>query len=150
MNKRVYGRKLSRSRPAREALFSTFVRSVILTGKIETTYAKAKAVQPDLEKMVTLAKKGTLASRRAALTYLDNARNVTDLLFQKVAPSFSTRTSGYTRITRLARRSGDNAQIVKLEWTDKIEMAEKPKTEKSKLQIKSEKTEKAVKGKEKA
>jgi large subunit ribosomal protein L17 len=152
MNKKVFGRKLSRSRPAREALFATLVRSMILNGKIETTMAKAKAVRGDLEHMITLAKKGDLSSRRRALSYLDNQREVSDLLFQQVGQFFKTRTSGFTRITSLPQRRGDNAKMARIEWTEKVEL--KAKEPKVKVK-KAEKTEKKIvkkiaKGKEKA
>jgi large subunit ribosomal protein L17 len=127
MNKKVFGRKLGRSRPAREALFATLIRSMILNGKIETTMAKAKAIQGDLEHMITLAKKADLSSRRRALAYLDNARTVTDLLFTQVGPFFKTRTSGFTRITSLPARHGDNAKMARIEWTEKVELKAKEK-----------------------
>ena len=120
MIKKVFGRKLSRSRPAREALFATLARSVILNGKMETTKAKAKAVQGDLEKFVTVAKKGGLAGMRRVLASLDNQRDAVDALYQKVAPSFIKRTSGYTRIIALPRRKGDNAEMARIEWTEKM------------------------------
>ena len=109
MNKKVFGRKLSRSRPAREALFVSLVRAMVLSGKIVTTRAKAKAVQGNLERFVTLAKKGDLSSRRRVLSKLDNSRDIADALFQKIAPAFSGRTSGYTRLISLPTRKGDNA-----------------------------------------
>jgi large subunit ribosomal protein L17 len=134
MNKKVFGRKLGRSRPAREALFSTLIRSMILNGKIETTMAKAKAIQGDLEHMITLAKKADLSSRRRALAYLDNARTVSDLLFTQVGPFFKTRQSGFTRITSLPERRGDNAKMARIEWTEKVVLKakEKPVVTKSK------------------
>ncbi|HTK03434.1 MAG TPA: 50S ribosomal protein L17 [Alphaproteobacteria bacterium] len=118
MNKKVFGRKLSRSRPAREALFSSLSRSMILTGKMTTTRAKAKAVVPDIEKLVTLSKKGDISSRRKALSMLDNAKDATVALFGKVATAFANRQSGFTRLTSLPRRKGDNAQQVRVEWTE--------------------------------
>jgi len=142
MNKKVFGRKLSRSRPAREALFATLIKSMILNGKMETTMAKAKAIQGDLEHMITLAKKADLSSRRRALAYLDNQRGVTDILFQQVGPFFKTRTSGFTRITSLPARRGDNAKMARIEWTEKVAIREKvtadrekTKTEKSKKKV---------------
>ncbi|HKC04876.1 MAG TPA: 50S ribosomal protein L17 [Patescibacteria group bacterium] len=142
MIKKVFGKKLSRSRPAREALFATLARSIILNGKMETTKAKAKAVQSDLEKFVTVAKKGGLAGMRRVMASLDNQRDAVDALYKKVAPSFTTRTSGFTRIISLPRRKGDNAEMVRIEWTDKmIEVKKeviKPKKHISKI--------KAVKG----
>jgi large subunit ribosomal protein L17 len=142
MNKKVFGRKLSRSRPAREALFATLVRSMILSGKIETTMAKAKAVQGDLEHMITLAKKADLSSRRRALAYLDNQRKINDILFMQIGPFFKTRQSGFTRITSLPARRGDNAKMARIEWTEKVEISSK------KLEVsKKDKKEKAVKTK---
>jgi large subunit ribosomal protein L17 len=141
MNKKVFGRKLSRSRPAREALFVSLVRAMVLSGKIVTTRAKAKAVQGNLERFVTLAKKGDLSSRRRVLSKLDNSRNITDLLFHKIAPAFSGRTSGYTRLISLPTRKGDNAKMMKMEWTEKITNNEelKSKSEKAPKKVKPEK-----------
>ena len=141
MNKKVFGRKLSRSRPAREALFATLIRSMILSGKIETTMAKAKAIQGDLEHMITLAKKADIASRRRALAYLDNQREISDILFQQVGTFFKTRQSGFTRITSIPARRGDNAKMAKIEWTEKVEL----KAKEPKVKVKKEKTEKVEK-----
>ena len=150
MNKRVFGRKLSRSRPAREALFASLAQSLILNGRIVTTRAKAKAVQASVEKMVTLAKAGDLAARRSVMGKLDNARESADILFQKVAKAFSAKNSGFTRIISLPRRVGDNAQMVRMEWTEKVEIESKKKEEKpaeAKTAVKKEKkvVKKAVK-----
>lgn len=125
MNKRVFGRKLSRSRPAREALFASLTQALILNGRIVTTRAKAKAVQGSVEKMVTLAKAGTIAARRKIMSNLDNKREAADVLFQKVVKAFPTKTSGYTRIISLPRRVGDNAQMARMEWTEKVEVEDK-------------------------
>lgn len=130
MNKKVFGRKLSRSRPSREALFVSLVRAMILNGKIVTTHAKAKAIQGNLDKFVTLAKKGDLNSRRRALSKLDNSKDIVDILFKKIAPALSGRTSGYTRLISLPTRKGDNARMIRIEWTDKIEMKEEKKEKK--------------------
>jgi len=141
MKKKVFGRKLSRSRPAREALFAQLIRSMILSGKVITTRAKAKAVQGSIEEAVTIGKKGGLSGQRKILASLDNARDALSALTQKVVPSFAGRTSGYTRLISLPRRRGDNAQMMKIEWTEKIE---EPKTEKKEKVKKTPKT-KAVK-----
>jgi large subunit ribosomal protein L17 len=74
MNKSVFGRKLSRSRPAREALFASLTQSLIINGKIVTTRAKAKAVIGSVEKIITMAKKGNVAARRNIMSSLDNSR----------------------------------------------------------------------------
>lgn len=127
MNKKVFGRKLSRSRPTREALFATLAKAMIMNGKMVTTRAKAKAVVGSLEKMVTMAKKGDVAARRHALSALDNQREAAEVLFQNVAKAFSVRQSGFTRIISLPRRVGDNAQMVRMEWTEKVEYEDKSK-----------------------
>lgn len=125
MKKKVFGRKLSRSRPAREALFASLARAMILNGKITTTRAKGKSVQSNLERFITLAKKGSLSSKRSILARLDNARDVFDILLSRIVPAFSKRTSGYTRLVRLPSRRGDNAEMVRVEWTEKVEVIEK-------------------------
>lgn len=107
--------------------------------------AKAKAIQGDLEHMITLAKKTDLSSRRRALAYLDNARKVNDILFQQVGTFFKTRISGFTRITSLPQRRGDNAKMARIEWTEKVVLkAEEPKVKVKKVG-KAEKTAKVVK-----
>lgn len=131
MNKKVFGKKLSRSRPAREALFATLAKAMIMNGKMVTTRAKAKAVVGSLEKMVTMAKKGDIAARRRALSALDNQREAAEVLFQKVGKAFSARQSGFTRIISLPRRVGDNAQMVRMEWTEVIEYGNKEATKKA-------------------
>jgi large subunit ribosomal protein L17 len=142
MNKKIFGRKLSRSRPAREALFSSLIRGMILNGKIVTTHAKAKAIQGDLEHMVTLAKRADIASRRKALSYLDNGKEITQILFNQIGPFFTSRTSGFTRLVRLPERKGDNARRTRIEWTEKVTI--KPKEPKVKVK-KAEKQVKVIK-----
>ena len=135
MNKKVFGRKLSRSRPAREALFASLAMALIKNGKIVTTRAKAKAVVPSVEKLVTLAKKGDVSSRRIALARLDNRREAVDMLFGGVAKAFSGKTSGFTRIVSLPRRTGDNAEVSRIEWTEKVETSDKKKVTSEKKQM---------------
>jgi large subunit ribosomal protein L17 len=147
MNKKVFGRKLSRSRPAREALFAGLAVSLIKNGKTVTTRAKAKAIVPAVEKMVTLAKKRTLSGRRKILGELDNSREATDTLFTTVIKAFSEKTSGFTRIISLPRRVGDNAEMVRLEWTEKVEYPSEKKEEKKTEKIEVKKAKKEVKSK---
>ena len=142
MRKMVFGRHLSRSRKARIALFRSLIRALTISGKIVTTKAKAKAIIPQIDKIVTLAKKNSLSARRRVLASLGNDRGTTDLIFLKVVPAFSNRSSGFTRIVLLPARSGDKAQMVRLEWSEIIEMKEKPKKE-----AKEKKAEKPKKGK---
>lgn len=126
MKKKVFGRKLSRGRPAREALFANLIKGVILNGKIVTTKAKAKAIQGKLDKMVTLAKKGGIPQRRKVYAFLDNSKDATDRLFAIVTNTFKERKSGFSRIINLPRRSGDNSQMVRLEWVETV-VEEEPK-----------------------
>ena len=140
MNKKVFGRKLSRSRPAREALFASLAQSLIKNGSIITTRAKAKAVIGSVEKMVTLAKKGGVSAQRKVMSNLDNKREATEVLFHKVVKAFSNKNSGFIRLISLPRRVGDNAQMVKMEWTEKVEYetAKKPEVKAKKEEVKKE------------
>ncbi len=142
MKKKVFGRQLSRSKPAREALLASLAKSLILNGKIETTRAKAKAVTPDVEKMVTFAKKGSLLGRRKVLSMLDNDRVATDALFTSVVKAFTDKTSGFTRAISLPRRHGDNSEMIRLEWSNKVEYKAKEKVEKKDVKKEEKKEEK--------
>jgi len=148
MNKKVFGRKLSRSRPAREALFASLAQALIKNGKIVTTRAKAKAVISSVEKMVTLAKRGDIAARQNVLSKLDNRRESVEVLFKEVAKAFSNKKSGFVRIISLPRRVGDNAQMVRMEWTEKVTIESKVKkadVKKEKVAAKKEEPKKEVK-----
>jgi len=125
----VFGRHLSRSRKSRIALFRSLIRALTISGKIVTTRAKAKAIIPQIDKIVTAAKKNSLSARRRVLASLGNDRSTTDLIFLKVVPALPNRTSGFTRMVLLPARRGDKAQMVRLEWSEIIEMKEKPKKE---------------------
>ncbi len=130
MRKMVFGRKLSRGRKSREALFRSLIKALVEYGKITTTYAKAKSIIGEVDKLVNLAKRKDLEARRRVLGYLGNDRKITDLIF-KIAPKFTGRQGGYTKVTNLLPRRGDMAKMVSLEWTEKIETEEKKdKTEK--------------------
>jgi large subunit ribosomal protein L17 len=124
---------------------------MIINGKMVTTMAKAKAIQGDLEHMITLAKKGDISSRRHALSFLDNQKKATDVLFGQVGPNFASRTSGFTRIISLPARKGDNSKMARIEWTEKVTIKEKEKVkakkEKAGKEIKKDKkvTKKPVK-----
>ena len=83
-------------------------------GKIETTFSRAKEVQPVAEKMVTLGKKKTLASYRQALSYVTK-EDVAKKLFDEIAPKYADRNGGYTRVTRLGPRRGDAAEMAIIE-----------------------------------
>lgn len=120
MKKRVYGRKLSRERDTRRALFRALIRALVMHGKIKTTKAKAKAVQPLVDKIVNLAKKESTAARRRLFGILGNDKITTKNLLTKVAPALRDREGGYTRIIALPRRKGDAAEMARLEWVNKV------------------------------
>lgn len=120
MNKRTFGTKLSRERSSRELLFVSLVESLVLHGKIKTTKAKAKAIIGLIDRLVVLAKKDTLASKRQILKRLKNNKDIATILWTDVAKTFANRPSGFTRIIPLVARKGDLAKMVKLEWTDPI------------------------------
>lgn len=117
MNKRVFGKKLSRNRKARQALFRSLLRNLVLNGKINTTYAKAKAIQADVDKVVVLAKKNTVSSQRMLLARFGNDRVVTQKLVTDVIKGLESRNSGFTRITKLPKRLGDNAAMARIEFS---------------------------------
>jgi len=120
MRKMVFGKKLSRGKKGREALLRSLVRAIVVSGKVVTTKAKAKAVVGQIDKLITLAKKKTLDSRRRVLAFLGNDRDTAERLVNILAPSFSSRNSGYTKIILLPSRKGDGAQMARLEWVDEV------------------------------
>ncbi|MBI2869112.1 MAG: 50S ribosomal protein L17 [Chloroflexi bacterium] len=114
MRHQVSGRHLGRNTAQRLALYRNLVTDLLRYEKITTTEAKAKEIQGMAEKMITLGKEGSLRSRRLALRFLmDEA--VADKLFSELNKRYATRAGGYTRITRLGPRLGDNAPMVQLE-----------------------------------
>lgn len=135
MNKRVFGRKLSRERSSRELLFVSLVENLILHGKIKTTKAKAKSIIGLIDRLVVLSKKDTLASKRQVLKRLKGNKEVSTILWTDVAKTFANRPSGFTRIIPLVSRKGDLAEMVRLEWTDAVVRTEKPKKEKVKKEV---------------
>ncbi len=110
----IDGRKLGRPTDHRLALFRNQVTDLLRYERIVTTEAKAKEVRGLAEKMITLAKRGDLASRRRALAFIYDKR-VVRKLFDELGPRYASRPGGYTRITKLGRRQGDGAHLVQLE-----------------------------------
>ena len=122
--------KLGRSQAHRDSLLANQVCSLIEHRRIKTTLAKAKAVKPLAERMLTLGKKGDLHARRVAISYLKH-KDIVKKLFTEIAPAAADRKGGYTRITKLGARLSDSAPMAFLEWVDyapeaKEEAAEKP------------------------
>ena len=115
MAHRIDGRKLGRKHGARMALFKNLTVSVLRYEKVRTTEAKAKEVRGQVERVITLAKRGDLTARRTVLSEFPNEPLVINKLFDEIAPKYADRTSGFTRITRIGQRPGDAAEIVQLE-----------------------------------
>ena len=107
-------RKLGRTSDQRKAMLRQLTTDLLENGKLETTFYRAKEVQPVVEKMITLGKKGGLANYRRALSYITK-EDVAHKLFNDVAPKYADRNGGYTRVTRLGARRGDAAEMVVIE-----------------------------------
>ena len=107
--------KLSRSASHRKALLMNLSREVINHERIQTTSAKAKAVKPEIEKLITLAKRGDQHARRQAMSQLGQDKFVVYKLFEEIAPRYSERPGGYTRILKLGPRRSDATEMVLLE-----------------------------------
>jgi large subunit ribosomal protein L17 len=124
------GYKLGRRPEHRKALLRNLTASLIEKNRIETTLAKAKAVRPIVERMITIGKSGSLADKRKALAYLYKRKTV-QILFDEVAPRFMDRIGGYTRIIKTDFRKGDGAEMAILEFSDYIyEVKDKKSKEK--------------------
>lgn len=159
MRHRVAGRQLSRTSEHRLAMRRNLASSLIQHETISTTLEKAKDVKPFAEKLITLAKKGTLSARRRAIAMLGN-RDIIDFeddtpvkkgsiigkLFSELGPRYLDRPGGYTRIIHLSlKRLGDNSQLVLLQLVGKDETSKK-KTKTSSKKASGKKTDKTVEG----
>ncbi len=113
------GKKLGRDSSHRRALYANLTGALIEHGRIQTTEAKAKAVRPIAEKMITLGRRGDIHARRQALAYL-RSQEIVHKLFSDVGPRFTERPGGYSRIVKLGPRQGDSAEMVYLELVDHI------------------------------
>ena len=130
--------KLGRTSSQRAALFSSLVSNLILAKRIKTTLPKARAAKRMADKMVTVGKKGTLAARRQALSFLKLDAAVAEL-FAAVAPAMKDRAGGYTRVIKLGKRISDSSEMCILEWVDFVPKAKKAKKEKTEEAPKDEK-----------
>ena len=110
--------KLKRSASHRRSLLANLACSLIEHGKIKTTLGKAKALRPVAEKLITLAKRDDLHSRRLAIAFLHQKETVKKL-FAEVAPASKDRQGGYCRITKLGPRTSDAAPMAIIEWVDR-------------------------------
>ena len=107
-------RKLGKTSTQRKALLRQQVTDLLENGKMETTFYRAKEVQPVVEKMITLGKKGDLAAYRRALSFITK-EDVAHKLFKESAPKYADRNGGYTRVTRTGARRGDAAEMAVIE-----------------------------------
>ena len=125
-------RKLGRTTAHRKAMLRGLVTLLLENGKVETTLTRAKEVRSVAEKMITLGKKNTLASRRSALAYITKEDVVTKL-FNEIAPKYESRNGGYTQIFKMGPRRGDGAEIAVIKMVDytKETPAEDKKSEKA-------------------
>ena len=117
MRHRKKGRKLSRTPSHRKATLRNMAASLFLHERIETTTAKAKELRPYAERLITLARRGDVHSRRLAARKIHD-RSVLGKLFDDIAPRFSERPGGYTRILKLGNRKGDAADMSLIELVD--------------------------------
>ena len=108
-------RKLNRETRVRKSILSGLTKSVLEFGYVETTEQRAKEARKFVDKMITYAKKGDLVSRRKALAFLNNDKDLVKKLFDEYATNYVDRKGGYTRIIKLKERIGDDALIVRLE-----------------------------------
>ena len=107
-------RKLGKTSAQRKAMLRQLTTDLLEHGKLETTFTRAKEVQPVVEKMITLGKKGGLANYRRALSFITK-EDVAHKLFQEIAPGYAERNGGYTRVTRIGARRGDAAEMAVIE-----------------------------------
>jgi len=138
MRHRNAGFKLGRNTSHRRALLRNLVTSVIVEDRVETTVTKAKAVRPLVEKMITLGKKGDLASRRQALSFLMTSQSVTRL-FDTVAPRYGDRQGGYLRIVRTGCQKGDGAEKAFIELLGAEKQLEVKKQKREEIKAKKRK-----------
>ena len=128
--------KLGRTAAHRKAMLANQVCSLIEHQRIKTTLAKAKAVRPLAEKMVTLGKKGSIHARRTALATL-RQKNAIKKLFDDIAPRSTERNGGYTRIVKLGQRKSDSAPMEFIEWVDAAPAIEEKAAEEKKAKRKA-------------
>lgn len=108
-------RKLNRETRIRRSILAGLTKDVIMHESVVTTDARAKEVRKFVDKMITYGKRGTLVSRRKALAFLNNDKDVTNKIFNELAPRYENRNGGYTRLIKLSERRGDDALEVKIE-----------------------------------
>ena len=134
-------RKLGRDNKHRRSMLATLTKQVVMNESITTTETRAKEARKFVEKMITYGKKGDLVSRRKALAFLHNDKEVVDKIFNDLATRYENRNGGYTQILKMTERRGDDALIVVLRLVEEKEVAKKEtkKTTKKEKEVKKDK-----------
>ncbi|MDQ5971479.1 MAG: large subunit ribosomal protein [Patescibacteria group bacterium] len=109
-------RRFGRTKNGRTALMKGLILSMIAHGRIETTEAKAKELRPAIEKMITLANKGTLSSHRLLVSRIYNQKAPATKIIKEIAPKYKGQNGGYTRISKLKPRLGDASKMAVIEF----------------------------------
>jgi large subunit ribosomal protein L17 len=144
MRHKVSGYKLGRTTSHRRSLLRNMVTSLIIEERIETTVPKAKALRPSIEKIITLGKRGDLAARRQAASYLMTNEAVSKL-FETIGPRFGDRNGGYTRIVRTAWQKGDGADKAFIELLGSEQVLDEKRQKRAEIRAKkAEETKKAM------
>ena len=144
MRHKVAGYKLGRTTSHRRSLLRNMATSLIMEERIETTVPKAKALRPTVEKMITLGKRGDLAARRQAMSYLMTDEAV-HKLFDTIGPRFGDRNGGYTRIVRTAWQKGDGADKAFIELLGSEQLLDEKRQKRAEARAKkAEETRKAM------
>ena len=141
MRKNYFGRQFKRDTNERKALFKGLLSALVLREKIITTEAKAKAIKPSADKLITKAKKDTLLAKKLLAKELTPEASIK--VIDVIAPRFAKRSGGYTRIIKLDKRLSDNAPMVIIEWTEKesqISPASPSEAGRAKIKSQSDKT----------
>lgn len=147
MRHRVKGKKLGRNTLQRKALMKNLVKDLVENGEIKTTESKAKAIKGLVDKLIHKAQEGTVSARRLLQAFFGTRQVVTHLV-DNVAPAMKDRSSGFTRITKLGNRRGDDGMVVRMELVQKPAVKveakkEEKKVEKKPVEVKKEALEKA-------
>ena len=150
MHNKIKGRKLGRTASHKKALLRNLANQLFEHKEIRTTTAKAKEARSYVERLITYAKKGDVHHRRLAFAFLRNKQTI-DTLFDEIAPVYSDRQGGYTRVVKLGRRSGDAAQISLFQLVDfeKLGESTKKKSDKKKDKKQAKKADKQISDKAK-
>ncbi len=117
MRKRFKGKKLNRNAAQRKALYRGLLAALVEHGQIKTTLAKAKAVRPFVEKLITVARKGDLTARRRLSKSIPQ-KQIVKKMIEEIGPRFKDRPGGYLRIVKLGPRAGDQTEMARLEFVE--------------------------------